>query len=165
MVLSAGVDAFEAELLAIARAHAPAPLPRFEVTWFRRFLALCPATELPAPFTAMAASCVERLDAFRAPPDAAERARRIASLDPAQVRRYDRWGYPHVFDHWRMHLTLSDTADRPAWRDALAAEARAHFSHALERPMGAGELAWFIEPKAGAPFQLVRRFALQGRTS
>jgi len=160
MVLATDVEAFEAELAAIARAHAPVPLPAFEVTWFRRFLALCPVTDLPAPFKALAACCVERLDAFRAPPDAAERARRIAGLDAGAVRRYDRWGYPHVFDHWRMHLTLSDTAERPAWGEALAAEAQAHFAEALARPMGAGELAWFIEPEAGAPFQLVRRFAL-----
>ena len=163
MVLSAGVDEFEAELAAIARTQVPVPLPAFEVTWFRDFLALCPSTDLPAPFKALAAMCVERLDVFRAPPDAAERAHRVAHLDDAQVRLFDRWGYPHVFDHWQMHLTLSDTARRPSWGDALAAEARAHFAAALAVPVGAGELAWFAQPEAGAPFRLMRRFDVQGR--
>lgn len=160
MVLVGGEAAFEAELAAIARAHDAVPLPAFEVTWLRDFMALCPAAPLPGPFVAVAAACVERLDVFRAPPDAAERARRIAGLDEAQVQRVDRWGYPHVFDHWQMHLTLSDTAVRPAWGQALAAEARAHFAAALSVPVGAGELAWFTEPAPGAPFRLVRRFPL-----
>ena len=162
MVLVGGEAAFEAELAAIARAHAPVPLPAFEVTWLRDFMALCPAAPLPAPFVALAAACVERLDGFRAPPDATERARRIAGLDAAQVQRVDRWGYPHVFDHWQMHLTLGDTAERPVWGDALAAEARAHFAEALSVPVGAGELAWFTEPAPGAPFRLVRRFPFGG---
>ncbi|MCW7541329.1 DUF1045 domain-containing protein [Aquabacterium sp. A7-Y] len=155
-------SAFADTLAALAREHRAVEMPALRVGWLRDFMALCPEAALPASFAALAADCVARLDPFRAPPDTGERARRVAGLDDEQVRLYDRWGYPHVFERWRMHLTLSDeiSADQAALRDELTAAAERHFAEALAAPRPAGELAWFVEPSPGAPFRLVRRFPL-----
>ena len=153
---------FAAALSALVKGHRPVPLPAFEVTWLRDFMALCPTAPLPAGFDALATACVKELDVFRELPDGAERARRIQGLDDEQVRLYDTWGYPHLFHRWTMHLTLSDATTDPALRGALAGAARAHFAEALAVPMGAGELAWVVEPAPGAPFHIERRFVIGG---
>ena len=159
MVLHGSEAHFEAALAALARRHAPAGLPPFEVAWLRHFLALVPSGPLPPSFLALAAACVTELDGFRTPHAPAEQARRLAGLDAEGTQLATRWGYPHVLHRWQMHLTLSDAGPGP-WTEARAKEARARFGEALAAPVGAGELAWFVEPGPGAPFRLVRRFAL-----
>ena len=66
-----------------------------------------------------------RLDPFRAPLTPSERARRRPEdLDPRRRALLDRWGYPHVFEAFRFHMTLTGRlADdaREAWRARLAA--------------------------------------------
>ena len=165
MRLNAPEAEFAAALAALARAHTAAPLPALAVGWLRGFLALLPVAPLPAAFDALATACVQDLDRFRVPFDAAERARRIAGLDDEQLRLFDRWGYPHLFHRWTFHLTLSDDldeADDPALRDTLTADARAGFADALARPTGPGELAWCAEAGPGEPFVLRQRFPIGG---
>ena len=104
--LAEGCDAVElaAAARALAAGLAPADLGRLTVARLGGFLALVPERE-PA---ALAAAVVAGLDAFRAPPSAAERARRrAAGLTPSQAAMLDRWGYPHVMDEFRLHLTLT----------------------------------------------------------
>lgn len=160
MRLRGSEAAFAEALSSLAKAHRPAPLPAFEVTWLRDFLALCPTAPLPVAFDALATACVKELDGFRERPDAAERTRRIAGLDAEQVALYDTWGYPHLFHRWTMHLTLSGETTDPVLRRSLADAARLHFADALAVPTGAGELAWVVEPAPGAPFHIERRFAI-----
>lgn len=162
MRLNAPPERFAEALGAVAAAHRPVPLPAFAVGWLRGFLALLPAAPRPAGFDALATDCVQALDRFRVPHDAAERDRRAAGLDAEQVQLLDTWGYPHLFHRWTMHLTLSDEIDDPALRVALHAEASAWFADALAVPPGAGELAWCVEAAPGAPFQLQRRFRIGG---
>lgn len=71
------------------------------------FLALIP--EAPSQALAeVAAACVTGLDAFRAPLDPEELARRRASgLDAEEEAMLLRWGYPHVLQTFRFHMTLS----------------------------------------------------------
>src|SRR5690349_6466234 len=113
MRLRGSTAGFVQALASIAKAHRPVPLPVFEVTWLRDFMALCPTAPLPAGFDALATACGKELDVFRERPDTAERARRIRGLDEEQVRLYDTWGYPHLFHRWTMHLTLSDETTDP----------------------------------------------------
>lgn len=77
------------------------------------------------PVDALAAACVTELDPLRAPLSAAERQRRKPdSLDSAAVERLDTWGYPHVLEGFRFHMTLSrslePSAPVHAWHTALA---------------------------------------------
>lgn len=137
-------------------------MPPLRVGWLSGFLALQPAAALAPghPLRRLADACVMELDAWRAAPAAAELARRAAGLDEAQRARLQRWGYPHVLDGWRFHMTLSDTL--PAPDPALEAAARAHFAATLARPLRCEDLSVFIEDSPGAPLRLLARLPLGG---
>ncbi len=84
-----------------------------------------------------------------------------ARLDDEQRGLLQRWGYPHVLQRWRFHMTLSDSLD-PAERPVRMAKAAAHFESALSRPAPVRDVCLFVEPAAGAPLQLIERFPLSG---
>jgi putative phosphonate metabolism protein len=124
-----------------------------------RFLALVPSARAPA-LDALAAACVASFDAFRAPADAAEIARRrAAALTPSQEANLARWGYPYVMEEFRFHVSVTGAiAPRLAERlEPLLAEL---FGPAMVPPLEIGDLALFAEPAPGAPFGLVRRVML-----
>lgn len=78
-----------------------------ELATLGRFLALVPRGD-SGGIDRIAAACVTGLDRFRAPPGAGELARRRqAGLSPAQEARLLRWGYPHVLEGFRFHMTLT----------------------------------------------------------
>lgn len=110
--------AFAGAARELAAGLAPAELGRLRPAWLGRFLALVPEREPHA----LAAAVVEGLDRFRAPPTPGELARRrAADLSPREEEMLARWGYPHVMDLFRMHLTL--TGPDPADATVRAAEA------------------------------------------
>ena len=161
--LAAGVTPAEADaaVAALAAARAPAEGPGLTVDHGLGFVALVPSG--PAPeIDALAAACVTELDALRAPPtDAASARRREAGLDPQAERHLAAWGYPHVLDRFRFHITLS--AGLAPARAGPAAEAlAAFFAPALEPRLRIAEIALFGDPGGGAPFRLLRRHPLGG---
>lgn len=169
MRLAAGVsgDAFRQAVAAVAARHAPFDLPALRVDALAGFIALRPARALAAdhPLRRLADDCVRTLAGLRAPPTPAERARReAAGLDDAQRALMDRYGYPHVLDRWRFHLTLTDTlvAQPPARRDALRDAAATHFADALAQPLRCDALSVSVEPAPAAPFVPGERFGLCG---
>jgi hypothetical protein len=90
------------------------------------FIAIVPAAADPA-VDRLAAACVTAFDRFRAPMSTQDRDRRVVGLTERQAGNLDRWGYPFVFDDFRLHLTLTGRlgADRHAvvlayLRDRLA---------------------------------------------
>ena len=104
--LAAGAD--EESLRRAARMVAaglrPVALGALSVRRMGRFLALVPGRN-PAD---LAAEVVATLDSFRAPAGRQELARRRANgLSPAEEALLLRWGYPHVMDAFRIHLTLT----------------------------------------------------------
>jgi hypothetical protein len=154
----------EASLLdaaaALARGLPSFEMPRLDVGWLAGFLALRPVQPLPAqhPLRLLANACVAKLDAWRAEPSTAELERRAVGLDRWQKLLLQRWGYPHVFEGWRFHMTLSDTL--AAADAALEAAARAHFAAALAVPLRCEDVSVFIEDAPGQPFRLLRRLPL-----
>lgn len=71
------------------------------------FVALTPLGDARA-IGDLAAESVRALDAFRAPSPPEELARRRAGgLSAAQDAHLVRWGYPHVMDAFRFHVTLT----------------------------------------------------------
>ncbi|MEO5883186.1 MAG: DUF1045 domain-containing protein [Caldimonas sp.] len=134
-------------------------LPPLAVAVLDDFIALRPAHPAP-PLQALADACVMHFDRFRAPPGVDEdAARRGRSLDEAARRRLERWGYPHVFEGFRFHLTLTGRLDAAA-RERLLPWLRAHFAGPLAAPLRFDALALFVEPAAGAPFRLETRLPL-----
>lgn len=161
-------DAFVAAVAALAARTPRFAMPALEVGTLGRFIALRPVAEIDAahPLCRLADACVRELDAWRAPPDAAESQRRLAdpSLSQAQREMVKRWGYPYVFDHWRFHMTLSDSFPDDSTGHArsarLLAEAQRHFAAALAQPPGCESLCVYCEPATGEPFVLTHRLAL-----
>ncbi len=149
-----------AALSHFADERAPFDLPALAVARLGDFIALRPvdgdATAEGRPLRTLADDCVRLFDDFRRPPTADETARRLgAGLDAQQRANLARWGYPHVFAHWRFHMTLSDSL--PAV-DGLLAAAREHFATALAEPLRCDGVALFVEDAPGADLRLERRF-------
>jgi hypothetical protein len=154
---------------ALARRHRVFEMPALHVAWLQDFVAVRPVVPLHAthPLRQLADACVRDLDDHRAPAPAGEVARRAAQTadgDPSGLALLARWGYAHVFDGWRFHMTLSDRFDD---RDSDAArqlehDARAWFSRSLGEPLHCTALCIFHEAGAGEPFRLIERLPLEG---
>lgn len=124
------------------------------------FLALVPDRATPA-LGELAAQCVTGFDEFRAPLTGADIARRNPDrLTTAQRENLTNWGYPHVLDDFRYHMTLTgrlDQSDMAQVRPLL--EAATEPFRGLLLPVRS--VALYHEPVPGADFQLVRRFPLK----
>lgn len=122
------------------------------------FIALTP-TGCEAALLALGAAVVEGTNDLRAPLSEAEIARRRPDrLSSRQRALLDRWGYPHVMEEFRFHLTLTDRLDDP---DPVHAALEAHFAPVLPRPFAIEDLCLFGEDTAGR-FHLLHRYALTG---
>ena len=156
-----------AALSRFADERAPFAMPALAVATLGGFVALRPvdadATAPGRPLRQLADDCVRLFDEFRQPASPEETARRLgADLDPQQRANVARWGYPHVFEHWRFHMTLGDALPRDAEgdraRDELLHAARRDFAAALAAPLRCDGVALFVEDAPGADFRLLRRF-------
>jgi putative phosphonate metabolism protein len=146
---------------AVAAGIAPFDLPRLAVHDLRGFLALRETEPCPA-LQALADACVDRLDAFRAPPTEAElAARRGAHLTPEQEAMLARWGYPYVFGTWFFHMTLTRRLSDPEKETFLPA-AEAYFAPVLEVPRRVVDLCIFTQAGPDAAFNIAERVRLRG---
>lgn len=125
MRLASGVA--EGDLLdaaaALAEYREPIRVGRLGVVLIGDFAALVP--EAPPPELGLfAAECVAALDPLRAALSEPERARRRPErLGPRRRALLDRWGYPHVFEAFRFHMTLTGrlpAGEGETWRAGLA---------------------------------------------
>lgn len=94
------------------------------------FVALRPAGPVPA-VDALAFDAVRHFDPLRAPLDATDRARRARDLDARGLELLDRWGYAHVAERFRFHLTLTDKLDARERTQAAVAARRVLAAEAL----------------------------------
>lgn len=144
----------------IAAAREPFPLPRMEVRRLRGFLA-CMTAAADDRIHALADDCVRELDPFRAPPTAAEIARRESNgLSARQSELLGRWGYPYVFDEFRFHMTLTGPlADVLPQVEIAVTEAAAAAIETLEdEPLVCDAVSLFVQIAPEGPFRLRRRF-------
>ena len=159
--LAAGVtmEAAMTAIEALAGAIAPFTLPRLAVAELGAFLALRETAPCPR-LQALADLAMAWPDALRAPPDAAETARRLrAGLTPVEARMLERWGYPYAFGTWSFHMTLTGPLaepDRRSWRRA----AENFLAPALAEAPELRDIAVFVESAPGAPLRLTRRVRL-----
>jgi hypothetical protein len=148
---------------ALAARHAAFDMPPLQVAELSGFLALRPLTPPAADHALrrLADDCVVALDPWRAPASASEKLRQTQPhFSARQLQQVDRFGYAHVLDDWRLHLTLSDALPDTAARAALQADATAHFAAALAEPLRCDALCVFTEPAPGEPFVLRCRLPL-----
>lgn len=153
-------NALEAAFARFCAHGAPVVLDGLTVAPLGRFLALVPEGDTSA-LDALAAATVRTFDPFRAPPTAAELARRrTAGLSPAEEALLVQWGYPYVMEAFRFHITLTGRmprADIPGLRDMLAEHLRPH----LARPFRVDALSLAGEDEKGR-FHVIHRHPLAG---
>jgi putative phosphonate metabolism protein len=156
-----GYDALLADATAFAAATAAFDLPPLAVQDLDGFLALRETAPCSA-LHAFADACVTTLDAHRAPPTEAEIARRRPDrLSEAQRALLMRWGYPHVFDEWRFHVTLTRRLS-PGEKAAVLPAVTAFLGDAPGRARRVAALSVFVQAAAGAPFTIAARLPLRG---
>lgn len=140
-------------LSAFADSCAPTVVPRATLGRLDGFFALVPDAPCPA-LDALAADVVTGFERFRAPLSPAEIERRNPDrLDPLQLKNLHRWGYPHVFEAFRFHMTLTGRV-AAAERERVERALRAFLGGVLGAPLGIDGLALFVEPEPGAPFRV-----------
>lgn len=143
---------------ALAARLAPVTCDGLRLENLHGFLALTPMG-CEAALLGLGAAVVEGTDTLRAPLTEAEIARRRPDrLSPRQRDLMARWGYPHVMEVFRFHLTLTDRLADPA--PAFTA-LMAHFAPVLPRPFVIEDLCLFGEAASGR-FHLLHRYALTG---
>ena len=147
-----------AALAARQRAFAMPPL---QPALLQDFLALRPTRNVQAahPLRRLADACVTELDAWRAPLSATERARQLRTgFTTRQRQALDRWGYAHVLDDWRFHMTLSGPlAD--SRKERLEADAVRWFAAGLGEPLVCDALCVFQQAGLDQPFFLTHRLS------
>lgn len=132
-------------------------LAGLEVSRLGRFLALTARGDTRT-LSSLASNVVRHFDNFRAAPSAAELDRRRAQrLSPAQERNLSRWGYPHVMDQFRFHITLTGRRKDICDLEPFVA---AHFAPALPTPFIIDSLTLAGQDKTGM-FHAIERFALK----
>ncbi len=74
-------------------------------------------------------------------------------LTSAQIVNLHRWGYPHVFDDFRFHMTLTGRvgAEEGARVETVL---RDLFAPVLAQPVTINNIALFVESEKGAPFSV-----------
>ncbi|SFR00152.1 DUF1045 domain-containing protein [Poseidonocella sedimentorum] len=158
--LTGTAEALQAELAHLAENLGPVPAIPLELACLGRFVALVPTAPQPA-LQALAAEVVRGLDPHRAPMTEAEAARRThPGLTLAQRDNLARWGYPHVMETFRFHLTLSDRLPARAaarLREALAPE----LAPLISSGFALRSLVLCGEDEDGM-FHLLRRVPLRG---
>ena len=144
---------------AFCRAIGPAPVFEPMVAALEGFIAIVP-TAADAAIDRLAAACVTAFDCFRAPLNAHDRGRRMIGLSERQVSNLDRWGYPFVFEDFRLHLTLTgrlgperNAAVLPYLRDRFAAACGA-------RPVPVDRIALLRQDRPDARFLVIRHAAI-----
>lgn len=126
-------------------------VPRLKISQIGRFFALVPADPSPE-IDAIACKTVMAFERFRAPLNDAETARRQPDkLSAAQLRNLFRWGYPHVLDTFRFHMTLTGQVP-DSDRQAVAAALNEWFAPVIDQPMPFDSLSLMTEAEPGAPF-------------
>lgn len=167
MTLADGVtrNALEDALSAFAAETEPVAIGRLKLSLIDGFLALTPAQQT-AELTDFASQVVEAFEPFRALPSAAERERRLKGghLSARQIELMDRFGYPYVFEEFRLHMTLTDRLPEHE-REAYQRAAAAHFGPLAEAETLLDRLVLFHEPEPGAPFVRLDDFILTGEAA
>jgi putative phosphonate metabolism protein len=156
----------EADLLSAAGAFAantaPALLDGLQVALLHRFVAVVPNGDTGA-ISLLAAACVEAFEPFRAPLSDADLKRRDPDRLPARQREYLlRWGYPHVFEDFRFHMTLTGPLEEPEREPVTDALTRLFADHVAPDAHSVDRIAVYKQADRQGRFQILETFMLRG---
>lgn len=130
-----------------------------EVNRLHDFLALVSPEPTPA-LDALAAACVHRFDHFRAPLSDVDIARRdspaLSAIERALLKR---WGYPHVLEAFRFHLSLTGALPDAAI-DRLQPVLSALFAKTITAPVAIDGLTLSKQPTRDSAFCAIARHRL-----
>ncbi|MBC8129393.1 MAG: DUF1045 domain-containing protein [Rhizobiaceae bacterium] len=131
----------------------PVRIPAIVLAGLGPFFALVP--EAPgAGLSDLEAAALEAFEPYRAPLTEAEIARRRPEgLTERQRRNLDRWGYPHVLDDFRFHMTLTGPVEALKSPEVKRELAR-RFAAFDGAPLVVDALALFVEAEPGAAFRV-----------
>ena len=148
----------------LAASLSPVPLPYLALCELDGFVALgFVSSAIGADAVhGIAAQCVSCFDNLRAPATADEIKRRQAvPLSAREAHLLAQWGYPHVFDAFRFHLTL--TGRLPANERAQVIEKLSPPVDALNKsPLWLDALTVYQQAQPDAPLLAMRRFHFDG---
>jgi hypothetical protein len=149
------VDAFAAE-------HSAFPVPTLQVAHLSNFIALVPSRD-DARINRIADACTTQFDHFRAPLSDAEMTRRLREpLDAVSLHLLASWGYPHVLERYRFHISLTGSLNaypRKTAEDALQA-AREVFEPISVVALHFDAICVFRQRSNHERFSLIHRAAL-----
>lgn len=149
------VNDLTARMQALAATLKPVLLESMQAKLLGDFVALVPAIG-SHDLMALAAVCVATLDDLRAPLSEADRARRrVDALDAREQELLHLYGYPHVLERFRFHLTLSGPVAPPMAQRVLQAVAAPVAQLNATAPLVLDRLCLFAEPAPGQPFQRI----------
>ena len=138
----------------------PVPLSPLQVQRLGPYVVLL-APEHQTAVSDLASACVIELDDLRQPLTPDELARRQpATLGARELELLHRYGYPHVLERFRFHLTLTDPVN-----EAQAAQVTEAVSAQVARlntqtPLTLDRLCIFEEPAPGQAFRRVHDLVL-----
>jgi len=147
---------------AFVREQAPVDAGQLVVRELGSFIALVPA-EPCAALNALADACVRHFDRFRAMMTEQELSKRLTpGLSERQIEHLYRWGYPHVFEDFRFHMTLTGslTMQKRTAAYKLLCEKFKQASDAAA--LRIDRLVISKQPAPGAPFVVLYEAALGG---
>lgn len=149
-------EALDQAVTDFARQVRPVQLEGLAVTRIGSFLALTPRGETGA-LESLAAGIVRHFDPFRAPPDPQElKRRRKARLSPRQEAHLQQWGYPHVMEDFRFHITLTGPL-KPEEIAPVQAALDACLAPLLPEPFVVDAISLLGSDPATSRFHLIRR--------
>jgi putative phosphonate metabolism protein len=139
---------------------APAPIGPLKLAQLGRFLALVPTCQDPA-LTHLAARIVQQCESFRAPLAPAELHRRDPpGLTAEQRANLLRWGYAHVMEQFRFHITLTGKHPKAETTATLAA-LRPILAPWVSHPFNVDALS-LVGQDASGRFHTIARSTLRG---
>ena len=153
-------DGLHRAVRTLATQLAPVPLGAMAVSQIGRFFAFTCAQPNDA-LQALAATVVRDLDTFRAEATEEEIAKRLhPGLSETQVQYVHNWGYPHVMECFRFHMTLTGPVPKGEAPDVVNQIDR-HFADTLPQSTTLDALSLVAERPDGK-FVLLERVPLTG---
>lgn len=161
LAAGSGYQDLRSALAGLADRLPPLRFPGLRLSRLGRFLALTPTGD-QAPLAGLAERLTVDLDAFRAPLNGDELAkRRKSGLSPRQEGYLQDWGYPYVLEEFRFHLTLTGALSAEDG-DRAEAALRPLVAEFEAAPFRIDSICIFADPGDGASFRIVERMALAG---